>query len=86
MARKPKKGAPPVGFAEEQQAGFEAPTPQLSEPPANKPERRLLKIGADGRVLIPADWREAMELKENDTLVAHLQDGELYRGLSRNDR
>lgn len=81
MVRKPKASlsAKPAGLGEERQAAFEAP-PGLGEhvePAAPKRERRLLKLGPDGRVLIPADWRQAMELKESDTLVAYLEDGEL---------
>lgn len=80
MARKPKeRPAHSGGFGEEQQANFQPP-PGLNDADAAKPvnrERRLLKLGPDGRVLIPADWRQAMELKDNDTLVAHLEDGVL---------
>ena len=80
MARKPKN-RPTLsgGFGEEQQANFQPP-PDLDGADAAKPlnrERRRLKLGPDGRVLIPADWRQAMELEDNDTLVAHLEDGEL---------
>ncbi len=79
MARKPKeRSAPAGGLGEAQQAQYQ-PLPGLGEADADKSvnrERRLLKLGPDGRVLIPADWRQAMELKENDTL-AHLEDGEL---------
>ena len=38
----------------------------------------MLKLGPDGRVLIPADVRKAMRLRDGDTLVAMLgADGEL---------
>ena len=41
-------------------------------------ERHLLKLGPDGRVLIPSDLRKAMRLRDGDTLVATLgADGEL---------
>ena len=41
-------------------------------------ERHLLKLGPDGRVLIPSDLRKAMRLRDGDTLVATLgPDGEL---------
>ena len=81
MARTPKRPKPAVatGFGEERQAAFEV-APGLGEatsPGSPRAERRLLKLGPDGRVLIPADWRQAMELKDNDTLVAHLENGEL---------
>ena len=84
MARKPKSPEP-TGFAEERQPTFDSaprrdsaavrPSSQADGP--SKGERRLLKLGPDGRLLIPADWRQAMQLKDNDTLVAHLVDGEL---------
>lgn len=78
-------GAAAGGFSDRPQAEFEpAPATAPAGPgvsagarTAAAGERRLLKIGADGRVLIPADWREAMELTENEALVAHLEDGEL---------
>jgi bifunctional DNA-binding transcriptional regulator/antitoxin component of YhaV-PrlF toxin-antitoxin module len=41
------------------------------------PERRILKIGPGGRLVIPADFRKSMEVEEGDTVVALLQDGEL---------
>ena len=77
MARKPKSPAP--GFAEERQASLDvgAQAPGGKPAPESEAERRLLKIGPDGRVLIPADWRQAMQLVDNDTLVAHLENGEL---------
>ena len=81
MARNPKDSGVGSGFGEEQQTVFEA-APVLSPPdgevsgPSSR-ERRLLKLGPNGRVLIPAEWRQAMELKDNDTLVAHLEGGEL---------
>lgn len=82
MSRKPARGAAPSGFAEERQAEFgAAPGSAVAvsgvAASAGAPERRLLKIGPDGRVLIPSDWRQAMELMDNDTLVAHLHEGEL---------
>jgi AbrB family looped-hinge helix DNA binding protein len=36
-----------------------------------------LRLGPDGRVLIPAAFREALGLSEGDTLIASLNDGEL---------
>lgn len=81
MARRSKPPGPSAvtGFGEERQSTFEAASAAgaLSRPEPSRRERRLLKLGPDGRVLIPADWRQAMELKENDTLVAHLENGEL---------
>ena len=40
-------------------------------------ERRRLPIAADGSVVIPADWRQAMELQDGERLVARLVNGEL---------
>ena len=36
-----------------------------------------LRLGPDGRVLIPAALREALGLSEGDTLIATIDDGEL---------
>jgi AbrB family looped-hinge helix DNA binding protein len=36
-----------------------------------------LRLGPDGRVLIPAAFREALGISEGDTLVASIDDGEL---------
>jgi AbrB family looped-hinge helix DNA binding protein len=36
-----------------------------------------LRLGPDGRVLIPAAFREALGLSEGDTLIASINDGEL---------
>lgn len=79
MARKSKSSTGAPGFGEGRQEAFEAaPGPAAGHGPGlARRERRLLKLGPDGRVLIPADWRQAMELKDNDTLVAYLEDGEL---------
>lgn len=69
MARRAKP-TPPTGLGEEAQ-------PELTGVP-QATTRRLIKIGPDGRVLIPAELRKAMRLRESDTLVAVLDpDGEL---------
>lgn len=36
-----------------------------------------LRLGPDGRVLIPAAFRDALGLSEGDTLIASIDDGEL---------
>ena len=36
-----------------------------------------LRVGPDGRVLIPAPFREALGLSEGDTLIASIDNGEL---------
>jgi bifunctional DNA-binding transcriptional regulator/antitoxin component of YhaV-PrlF toxin-antitoxin module len=56
------------GFAEGQ-ARFEAT--------AEVPQRWTLKVASDGRFVIPAAARSAMELDENGTVTAVLRDGAL---------
>ena len=71
------------GFSEQAQPPLSGAAASLTAEPANGhctpgEDRRLLKLGPDGRVLIPADLRKAMRLREGDTLVAVLgADGEL---------
>ena len=36
-----------------------------------------VRIGPDGRIVIPAPFREALALKEGDVVIASLDDGEL---------
>ena len=36
-----------------------------------------LRLGPDGRIVIPAAFREALGLSEGDTLIASIDDGEL---------
>ena len=36
-----------------------------------------VKLGPDGRVVVPASFREALGLKEGDTLIASAESGEL---------
>lgn len=36
-----------------------------------------LRMGPDGRIMIPAEFRQTLGLKEGDTLLASLEDGEL---------
>jgi AbrB family looped-hinge helix DNA binding protein len=36
-----------------------------------------IRMGPDGRIMIPAEFREALGLKDGDTLLASLDDGEL---------
>jgi AbrB family looped-hinge helix DNA binding protein len=37
-----------------------------------------LRLGPDGRIVIPAAFREALQLSEGDTLIASVSDGELH--------
>jgi AbrB family looped-hinge helix DNA binding protein len=64
----------PTGFAEEQ-AKFMSP-PELDDPAPERNEARL-KIGPGGRVVIPAEMREALGAEEGDTLLASVVDGEM---------
>lgn len=71
MARAPKGS----GFREQSSAYRSSARvrPGLRE----EPDRRTLKLGPGGRVVIPAEWRRAMEIDEGERLVATLEDGEL---------
>jgi len=44
---------------------------------ANVPDRIDLQLGPGGRIVIPAVFRKAMQVKEGDRLMAHVVDGEL---------
>lgn len=51
-----------------------------SSPDTKQPEQLAatkVKLGPDGRVVIPAAFREAFGLKEGDTLIASVENGEL---------
>jgi AbrB family looped-hinge helix DNA binding protein len=37
-----------------------------------------VRMGPDGRVVIPASFREALKLGEGDTLFARVEDGEIH--------
>lgn len=53
--------------------------PRSSEPvkPASV-ERRKLEVGTDGRLLIPAEFRDAMQVSPGDTISAWVEEGELH--------
>jgi AbrB family looped-hinge helix DNA binding protein len=58
-----------------------SPPPGLSEPPQpifddNAPSLKV-RLGPEGRVVIPAPMREALGLKEGDVLFARLEGGEI---------
>jgi AbrB family looped-hinge helix DNA binding protein len=46
------------------------------QPEAPKPAK--IRLGPDGRVVIPAAFRDALGLSEGDVLFAHLENGELH--------
>lgn len=66
-------GGPP-GFAE-RGPGFQGP-PHGGQASGTY-QKKLLRIGPGGRVVIPADFRRAMEIKEGDVVTAILEDGVL---------
>ena len=44
---------------------------------AARRQRTAVRIGPKGRIVIPQALREALGLREGDTLVAHAEDGRL---------
>ena len=68
MAKLPRSPSEQQGFAEGQ-AKYQA-APAL-------PQRWVLKVAPDGRFVIPAAAREAMELGDEGKVTALLEDGEL---------
>jgi AbrB family looped-hinge helix DNA binding protein len=59
----------PPGFGEAPQAAL------LGAPLA---QRLKLTLGPGGRVVIPAAFREAMDIREGDALLAWVEEGELH--------
>lgn len=43
-----------------------------------RPAPMRLRLGPDGRIVIPAPFREALGLSEGDTLIGSVSDGELH--------
>ena len=67
-----KKGP---GLEEERQPAYEAtPRNDLFRRPA---PRERIRLGAAGRFVIPASMRAALDVRPGDTLIAHVEDGEL---------
>ena len=64
-----------TGFSTEAQ-GFAEDQPKYHSAPA-LPQRWVLKVGADGRFVIPAAARAAMDIAEDGAVTAFLDDGEL---------
>jgi len=52
-------------------------TPRADRAGGDSPQFTNIRIGPDGRIMIPAEFREALGLKDGDTLLASLHDGEL---------
>ncbi|MFZ1680848.1 MAG: AbrB/MazE/SpoVT family DNA-binding domain-containing protein [Rhizobiaceae bacterium] len=65
---------PKAGFAETPQPEYKSTRDELLRP---VPKREKVKLGEAGRFVIPAAMREAMGVKPGDTLVMHVEDGEL---------
>jgi bifunctional DNA-binding transcriptional regulator/antitoxin component of YhaV-PrlF toxin-antitoxin module len=68
MAKSLSTTASQVGFAEDQ-AKYEVTS--------NVTRNWKLKVGADGRFVIPAAARALMDIPEDGTVTASIQDGEL---------
>jgi AbrB family looped-hinge helix DNA binding protein len=65
----------PRGFQEARQAGND---PGFREELLKAPPRHeKLKLGEGGRIVIPAAMREEMGLAPGETLIAHVENGEL---------
>ena len=71
----PKKQKEAPVFAEGRQAQL-VPDPTFHEASPSVAGARL-KIGPGGRVVIPADLRQALGVSEGDTLLATMANGEL---------
>lgn len=69
--RKPDEAA---GLAEE---GAEFKSASPSRQSTREYQKKRLKVGPGGRVVIPAEFRRAMEIGEGDVVTAILEDGEL---------
>lgn len=65
----------PRGFSDQPQAEFVVGPSQESVRPAV--QSATVRVGPGGRVVIPAEMREAMNLDQGDAMLATLQGGEL---------
>jgi AbrB family looped-hinge helix DNA binding protein len=72
--RSPQTQAEPTGFGESQSNFDGAP---LMPIPVATPIGKLT-LGSGGRLVIPADVRTTLRLREGDTLVASIINGELH--------
>ena len=68
MAKSPQAAAGQHGFAEDQAKYHSAPA---------LPQRWVLKVGPDGRFVIPAAARALMDIPADGTVSAFIVDGEL---------
>jgi AbrB family looped-hinge helix DNA binding protein len=76
LARDVKKGA--MNKHHRSGAGTRPTAKAASAAPEGIRNRVRLKIDAAGRVLIPADIRQAMDVGEGSVVLAWLDDGELH--------
>jgi AbrB family looped-hinge helix DNA binding protein len=53
-------------------------TPGASSSGADSPQPTSVRLGPDGRIVIPASFREALELREGDSLLASVVDDEIH--------
>lgn len=64
------------GYAEKQ---LSQPVPEEAAMPADAPPEQVrAKIGPGGRVVIPAEYREALGIKEGDAVYMRLEGEELH--------
>ena len=72
----------PRGFSEQQQTGFDSSAKPVADldrnPVENASTRAMVRLGPAGRVIIPSEMRDAMNLKQGDGMLATLEpNGEL---------
>ena len=80
-AKGPKGAKDPGGAKDPEGAKCSKSQKAAAAPAAPEPDapagRMVLKVGRDGRLLIPAAIREAMKLEPGGTVMAWLEEGEL---------
>ena len=70
------------GLSEQKRAGFESGSQSVSRDELPRPDKNstrvMVRLGPAGRVVIPSEMREAMNLKQGDGMLATLEpNGEL---------
>lgn len=63
------------GLGEERQRNYESST--NGDMSRRQEPRERIRLGAGGRFVVPASMRAAMDVQPGDTLIAHVEDGEL---------
>ena len=69
------KSTPPTNSSSETQGFSEGQAKYQAAP--ELPQRWVLKVAPDGRFVIPAAARAAMDIAEDGTVTAYLHEGEL---------